>query len=258
LQFRQLYAMLPALETHPYIFGGIVVPQEIVEQVLDILFPPRCAGCQKSGSILCPTCIAKVRPFAPPFCPHCGMALPTTYAIRRQCQYHRLYLSGLRASGSYEEPLRSYIHALKYDGNRRLAKPLGQLLAQTCINYGLRADAIVPVPLHRNRQKERGYNHAHLLAEVCAAQVNMPLRCDIVIRHRDTSAQVGLTASQRQQNVAGAFSCIPAFTQGALYGRTFLIIDDVCTTGATVEACAAPLFAAGAKAVWGLVLARPV
>lgn len=234
------------------------MPHEIVQQVLDILFPPRCAGCQKSGSILCPTCIAKIRPLMPPFCQYCGSALPTTYAICRQCQYHRLYLSGLRAVSNYEEPLRSYIHALKYDGNKRLAKPLGHLLAQTCINYRLRADAIVPVPLHRSRQKERGYNHAHLLAEVCAAQVNIPLRNDIVIRHRDTSAQVGLTASQRQQNVAGAFSCTPAFTTGALHGRTILIIDDVCTTGATMEACAAPLFAAGAKAVCGLVLARPL
>jgi len=138
-----------------------------------------------------------------------------------------------------------------------LADPLGRLLAQAYLSYCIQADVVIPVPLHKQRQQQRGYNHAYLLAEVCAAQVGIPLRDDVLIRHRATIAQVDLKAGERQQNVAGAFACTPTFATRALFGRRILLIDDVSTTGATLEACAAPLYSAGALAVWGLVLARP-
>jgi len=230
---------------------------KFTQQFLDILFPPHCAGCQKSGHILCPSCCMQISPLPVPLCQRCST--PVTIGNPcKQCLYHPLTLNGIRAVGIYQEPLRSYIHALKYDGNTRLAEPLGHLLAQAYISYGLRADAIVPVPLHRERQQQRGYNHAYLLAQVCAAQIGVPLYDDILVRHRATPAQVGLNPGDRRQNVAGAFLCTPAFTTYALRRRTILLIDDVYTTGATLEACAAALFAAGAIAVWGLALARPL
>ena len=231
--------------------------QRVTQQGLDILFPPQCAGCKRGGTVLCSSCMAQFVPVMPPLCQRCGVPL-STLGLCQQCQYHPLDLSGLRAVSRYQEPLRSCIHALKYDGNTRLAEPLGGLLAQAFRYYGLQADAIIPVPLHSERQKQRGYNHAYLLAEVCAAQVKVPLYQEMVVRHRATPAQVGLAASERRQNVAGAFRCSPAFATGALYGGRILIVDDVQTTGATLEACARPLFAAGAQAVWGLVLARPL
>ncbi len=157
----------------------------------------------------------------------------------------------------YQEPLRSCIHALKYEGNTRLAQPLGQMLAYSYRYYGLTADAIIPVPLHTERQKARGYNHATLLAHNLARHIGIAVRNDILIRHRATPPQVGLTASERNRNMAGAFACSPQSATGMLAGRTIGIIDDVTTTGATLAACAAPLFAAGASTVWGLVLARP-
>jgi len=132
------------------------------------------------------------------------------------------------------------------------------LLAQAYLHYGMCADVMIPVPLHRERQQQRGYNHAYLLAEVCAAHVGIPLRNDILVRHRATPAQVGLNYDERRQNVAGAFLCTSAFATGALAGRTILLVDDVSTTGATLEACASALYAAGAHTVWGLVLARPM
>lgn len=159
--------------------------------------------------------------------------------------------------GVYQEPLRSCIHALKYEGNTRLAEPLGQMLAYAYSYYHLAADVIIPVPLHAERQKARGYNHATLLANNCARHIGILVRNDILIRHRATPAQVGLTASERSRNVSGAFACSPQFATGMLAGRTIGIIDDVSTTGATLAACAAPLFAAGASTVWALVLARP-
>ena len=226
------------------------------QRFLDILFPPQCAGCKKSGTVLCSSCIANFALSVSPLCQQCGTPLSAP-GICKQCYYHPVGLSGLRTVGTYAGPLRLCIHALKYDGNVRLAEPLGDILAKAYLHYGLQADMIIPVPLHHERQQQRGYNHAHLLAEVCAARINIPLYDHILLRHRPTPAQVGLTANERHLNVAGAFQCMPAFTTGALLGRRILIIDDVYTTGATLEACATPLFAAGAQAVWGLVLARP-
>ncbi len=167
-------------------------------------------------------------------------------------------MSGLRAVSAYQGPLRACIHALKYHGNTRLAEPLGQLLSRAYTRYGIQADIMIPVPLHSERQRQRGYNHASLLARVCSTQLGVPLYENILVRHRATLAQVDLDPKDRHQNVAGAFHCAPAFATGTLRGRRIIIIDDVCTTGATLEACAAPLFAAGAEIVCGLVLARPV
>ncbi len=228
-----------------------------MQQFLDVLFPVRCAGCQRSGHVLCPTCIAQIRPLPSPFCQLCGTPL-STYGTCKNCQYHPPKLSGQRAVSLYQEPLRGCIHGLKYDGNTRLAEPLGLLMAKAYTGYGMRADVLIPVPLHSERQKQRGYNHAFLLAEVCSAKLDIPVNNDILVRHRATVAQVDLHPRERYQNVAGAFACASASASRAINGRNIVIIDDVSTTGATLEACAAPLVAAGAKEVWGLVLARPV
>lgn len=233
--------------------------QRITQHFLDILFPPHCVTCKKSGSVLCPSCFAQIHPLSSPLCQGCSTPL-ATYArsgLCERCQRTPSGLSGLRAVGTYHEPLRGCIVALKYDGNTRLAEPLGHLLAQTYLSSGFRVDVFVAVPLHQERYQQRGYNHSQLLAQSCTAQLGIPLADNLLIRHRATPAQVGLSADERGQNVAGAFLCPPAFTTGALLGRSIGIIDDVCTSGATLRACAEPLFAAGALAVWGLVLARP-
>ena len=229
----------------------------ITQQCLDLLFPPRCAGCKKGGHVLCPACLEAIPPLQPPFCQHCGAPF-TAQGTCRTCQYHPPRMHGLRAVGIFEGALRSYIHKLKYEGKTRLAEPLGYVMAEAYKRYSFHVDALVPVPLHPERQRQRGYNQAELLAEVCASHINVPLYSDALRRHRAAPAQMGSTASQRYQNVADAFLCTPAFTAGALSGRSILMLDDVCTTGATLEACAAPLYAAGAAAVWGLVLARPL
>ena len=231
--------------------------QSLSRQCLDILFPPRCAGCNCRGHILCSSCIAQIQPLPSPLCQHCSTPLSWNGACKT-CYYHRLSLSGLRAVGAFQEPLRGYIHALKYRGNTRLAQPLGHLLAQAFVTYNIQADMIVPVPLHSERERQRGYNHAYLLAQVCSLELGIPLYTDLLTRQRPTLAQVDLNPAERRQNVAGAFVCTPAFATGALFKRRILIVDDVCTTGSTLEACAAPIFAAGAIAVWCLVLARPL
>jgi ComF family protein len=213
--------------------------------------------CTRSGHVLCSACQDNIHLLTPPYCNLCNRHL-TSSGICQQCQRWPLKLSGLRAVGTYEEPLRTCIHALKYDGQTRLAEPLGNMLASKFSISRLRADIIIPVPLHAGRLQQRGYNQSKLLAEYCSRQIGIPVREDMLIRRRATSAQVGLAVQERQQNVMGAFSCSPAFTHGALAQSRVLLIDDVCTSGATLEACSEPLFAAGAQEVWALVLARPL
>ena len=223
---------------------------------LDLVFPPHCASCKRGGHILCPTCLAQLQPAMPPRCAHCygGLNADGTCSA---CRYYPLRMNGLRAFGHYEGTLRACIHALKYDGVTRLAQPLGHLLARTYHTHSLQADLLVPVPLHSERQQQRGYNHASLLAEACSRELGIPVKEELVMRQRATAAQVGLGQQKRRQNVAGAFRCTSASLSRQLAGRRVLLIDDVCTTGATIEACAAPLLAAGARSIWGLVLARP-
>ena len=228
----------------------------LANYVLDLVFPPQCVGCRHGGHVLCPSCLDAIRPLAPPFCWHCHTSLVSGDSCK-QCQHYPLHINGLRAVSAYQEPLRTCIYALKYRGNRRIAEPLGHLLAEAYLRYQLQADAIVPVPLHYERQYQRGYNQAALLARSCAERVGVPVCEDLVIRQRATPAQVGLGLRARVENVAGAFLCPSQFSAPAMNKRSIVIIDDVCTTGATIEACAAPLFAAGVRSIWGLVLARP-
>jgi predicted amidophosphoribosyltransferase len=199
--------------------------RSVIQQFLDVLFPVHCAGCQKSGHVLCPSCIAQIQPLPSAFCQCCGTPL-FPGSICKSCQYHPLKLSGQRAVSSYQEPLRTCIHALKYYGNTRLAEPLGLLLAEAYIHYGIQADIMIPVPLHSERQRQRGYNHASLLARACSARLAIPLHEGVLVRHRATVAQVDLNPKDRYPNVAGAFLCTSAFATGALYGSSKSIDKD--------------------------------
>jgi ComF family protein len=140
---------------------------------------------------------------------------------------------------------------LKYNGQRALAEPLAELLAKTAHTLP-QAEAIVPVPLHPSRERQRGYNQSTLLARALGERLDLPV-VEAVSRVRNTGKQVGLDRRKRQDNVKGAFACPrPELASG----RTFLLVDDVCTTGSTLIACAEPLLRARAASVWGLVVAR--
>nr|WP_244421991.1 phosphoribosyltransferase family protein [Ktedonobacter racemifer] len=127
-------------------------------------------------------------------------------------------------------------------------------VAQTYQRFQLEADVLLPVPLHPARQRLRGFNQALLLARVCSRLTGVPVNEEL-IRQRPTQAQVSLTGRSRQQNMMGAFLYVSTAATPGVANRKILIIDDVCTTGATLDACARPLFAAGARSVTGLVLA---
>jgi ComF family protein len=152
----------------------------------------------------------------------------------------------------FEDGLRDAIHRFKYDGLSVLAEPLGALMAAYWWTHPLAADVVVPVPLHRRRVRDRGYNQSALLAEVVSSAHDVPIDTDVLARHRATVPQVGLSVDRRSQNVQGAFRC----TDNRLAGMDVLLVDDVCTTGATLEACADALLDSGARRVRALTLSR--
>jgi ComF family protein len=160
-------------------------------------------------------------------------------------------LAGLRSWAYFEGPLRAALHQFKYKRDIILADTLGALLAAELV-CSQPAGLVVPVPLSAARLRERGYNQAELLARAFAELCGLPGDPRAATRHRDTASQVGLSAPQRRANVQGAF----AADRRRVSGRTVILVDDVCTTGATLAACAAGLLEAGASAVWGLTLAR--
>jgi len=148
--------------------------------------------------------------------------------------------------------MREAIHRLKYSNSQDLAAPLGEMMVSYWQDVHLPADVIVPVPLHARRLRERGYNQATLLARELGKGVGLPVLENALIRVRDTSPQVDLSAEERKENVRGAFHC----PDDRLAGKNVLLVDDVYTTGATLEACSSALKQRGVRNVWALTLAR--
>jgi len=144
------------------------------------------------------------------------------------------------------------MHWFKYRGRTVLAEPLGELMAAYWTQHPMPIDVVVPVPLHAARLRERGYNQAALLAHEMARRVGLTVDERVLLRQRATAPQVELDAEQRKENVQQAFRC----SGNGLKGRRVLLIDDVCTTGATLEACAIALYDGGAREVRALTLAR--
>ncbi len=218
---------------------------------LDLLFPPRCVGCRTRGAWLCRTCREQVQPVLPPICERCGQGIESG-DLCRACRRRPLAIDGLRAAAYLEGPLRQAVHRFKYEGLRELVPMLGEILHEGYLQVTITCDVVVPVPLHQARQRQRGFNQATLLAQELSRRTGLPTASDL-LRVRDTQPQVGLGAAARRDNVRDAFACRG---RASLGGKRILLIDDVCTTGATMEACAAALYQTGVAAVWGLTLAR--
>lgn len=220
------------------------------QMALDLLYPPRCPGCRRLGFLFCQTCQGRIEPLPEFGCHRCGGPVRAP-GLCDTCRDIPSHLDAIFSAAVFTYPLRDAIHDLKYNNGRALAAPLGQHMAAAWRARGLAADLIAPVPLHPDRQAERGYNQSVLLARVLAAEVSVPLDERLLVRQRATAHQVGLGRADRTKNVAGAFMC-----QGNAAGKHVMVVDDVATTGATLEACAAALRAAGASTVTAFTLAR--
>lgn len=219
---------------------------------LDLLFPPRCVGCERAGSFLCERCVDNMTPAVGTRCPRCWQ--PGEFdAVCRDCRLMPPAFDGLRSAFVYEGPARHVVHALKYRGMTAVAEPAAALLASAARRFALGADIVVPVPLAGLRRRVRGYNQAESLARGLGRELDLPVRPRALVRTRQTPSQArAADANMRRANVAGAFAC----RDESAGGMRVLLIDDVTTTGATLNECAAALRAGGASAVWALTFAR--
>jgi ComF family protein len=207
------------------------------EAVLNLLFPAHCVSCGTGGHWLCPACFQQILFFAPPWPAFVDQVEP---------------LQGIRSAAHFGGPLRQAIHSFKYQGLRALTGTLGQVLYLGWEKEPWPADVIVPVPLHRRRERTRGYNQSALLAQDLAHRLALPVVAGVLQRTVDTAPQVSLNTLERTQNVQEAFCCADL----TLSGRSVLLIDDVLTTGATLRACAVALLQGGARDVHGITLAH--
>jgi ComF family protein len=229
--------------------------------LVSALLAPACAVCSAIldtplDGCVCRNCWASVRLITPPLCDMCGDPLRGVLeqAVCSSCAVHLRVVQRARAAGEYDGTLREIIHALKYQQRHSLADGLAALMRKAGNRVLEDADCVVPVPLHPRRQRARGFNQARELARRLGPPV-----IDALVRARHTVPQVELPADRRQENVRGAFRLRHRFLTGncvAVKGLRVVVVDDVSTTGSTLDVCAAVLKEAGAAEVYALTAAR--
>ncbi len=211
---------------------GIV--SNVLRSGLDVLFPVRCIGCGRSGSYICVACLAEAKRPPPEPPPGSGP------------------LADVLTPFAYEGVARTAVQHLKYRGLRSLVPEMARPMAWELAVAVPPPFTLVPVPLHPTRQRERGFNQAELLAKELARLLDAPLAADALRRTKETSSQVDTsTRAERLQNVRDAFTA-----PSRVDGETFVLVDDVTTTGATLLAAAQTLLSAGAARVYGLTFAH--
>jgi ComF family protein len=243
-----------------FIQGAAEAMRTALAACADLIVPPCCLVCRArvgGHHLLCAGCWRQVHFIRPPLCDVLGIPLPfdtggrtlSAAAVAHPPAYNRA-----RAVAHYSGAMRTLVHQLKYADRHDARTLLGRWLAEAGRELLPGTDMLVPVPLSRWRLIQRQFNQAALLAGELARQTGIPMTPLALKRVRATRSQVGMTRDQRRRNVSGAFQ-VPQRARAALRGRNVLLIDDVVTTGATVEACARALRRAGAARVDVLALA---
>ncbi len=230
---------------------------------LDILLPPRCGACDETvaaGVGLCAGCWTSVEFIGPPLCDRLGIPLPYDAgpgALSAQALASPPLYDRARAVAVYRGPARALVHRLKFNDRLELSDMMAGMMARSGAPLLEGSDVVVPVPLHPRRLLARRFNQSALLAAGIARRAGLPHEPMALARLRATKHQLGLDAAERRRNVARAFA-VPEASQAAVAGRRVVLVDDVLTTGATVEACTRALRRAGATGVDVLVFARVV
>jgi len=189
-----------------------------------------------------------------PVCPKCGRP-QASGILCPTCRQLQTEIDGIRSPYRFDEVIRKAIHQLKYHNLKAISSCLAELLADYLQSNPLRGEAIVPVPLHPRRLRERGYNQSSLLARKLGKLTNLPVVENCLIRIKEAQPQVKAhNIEERRENVIDAFMC----HNEKISGKQIILIDDVCTSGATLESCALALKSKGAASVWGLTLAREI
>ena len=236
---------------------------EAIRDITDFIFPPRCLGCaeilqQLSSQAFCPACKEKIRFITGSLCPICGMAFfdsPAGYHLCGNCLESKPYFSLARAVASYETLILDAIHQFKYGRNISTGAALASFMAEFSFpdfdftDYSL----IIPVPLHIRRLRDRSFNQALILAKAIEKKYQIPVNFSLLKRRKFTLTQTGLDKKEREKNIKGAFTVTD---NAKIEGKNIILVDDVYTTGATINQCAKTLIKAGASKVAVLTLAR--
>lgn len=237
--------------------------QGVEKQILDTLFPLRCLGCRTKGAWICSVCEHQIMLRTEQYCPVCLRHITPTGEVCFSCRDKRKpALDGIFVASYYKEPLFAHaLHTYKYRFIPHLSVPFGNILKNALEKSPLRLpDLLIPVPLHKKRLRFRGFNQSELIARELSSSLTpgleIPLSNDILLRIRYTKPQMKTTSrEERLMNLKGAFA-LAAGKEALIRGKYLWLIDDVATTGTTLEECATLLKRHGAKAVFGIVLAR--
>lgn len=238
--------------------------KNILACIADVVFPPRCISCDKAldsdkDNHFCQSCYSQLNFIRPPVCPKCGLPFPDDQQdhLCGGCLEDEPPFSAARAVGRYEKSLLNSIHRFKYREDLGTGRELGSLMAKFAFHSFNIQDfsLIVPVPLHINRLRERGFNQSLILARALSKKFRLPVDFDSLKRRMPTASQVSLGRAARKMNVKGAFHLADA---AAVKDEKIILIDDVFTTGSTVRECASVLMEGQAKEVAVITLARAV
>lgn len=220
---------------------------------LDWLFPPVCGGCGKLGYRWCVACDEQAVKTGEKYCLICGSLLGTKNICNGCCDRgDKKYI--IRSYSAYTGSVKNAIHQLKYKNDIGLGDALANPMIRLYQSLGWNVDIIVPIPISERRYHERGYNQAGLLAKPLALANGIEYQPEAVRKKRDTPSQVKLSAEKRKLNVQDAFQADPQMIKG----KAICLVDDVTTTGATIQAAMDAVYLAGAKAVFGLTFAKAV
>lgn len=236
----------------------------LLRPLLDLLFPPLCHVCRafipKTGDLLiCTDCLSKIGFLTTPLCGVCGAPFRTENGRDHTCGacLSNPPFQKSRSATLYAGPVQELIHRFKYGHKVHLSEPLGVLTAQALFQFVAESapGLILPVPLHRKRLRQRGFNQSQLIAGVLGKRWGLPVEVGNLRRVRWTEPQTTMDAAERRENVKGAFALRDP---ERLKGKRVLLVDDVFTTGSTLRACAEALEEAEAEAVFAVTVARSV
>ncbi len=233
--------------------------QTIKKAFSNFIFPPFCPICgnelKKNERLICEDCYSQIKTIESYFCRKCGAPLIKNRKTCDYCKGKNFYFSKVRALGTFSSPLSEMIHLLKYDRKTLIAERLGLLLGNLFISYPELSDTdvIIPVPLHRTRMRERGYNQSLLLAKKVSLISGKELCYKVVARTKATKSQTALDNEKRRENLKNAFSVVEP---QKIKNKSVLVVDDVMTSGTTLDEIAKSLLESGADSVYGLILAR--
>lgn len=235
----------------------------LAKRVLHFLFPRTCFACGcdlpwNTNSSLCVLCEKDLKPTGPLICRRCGVTLKSGGAHCYHCRASKAKTykcSVIRSSFAFNASSRGLVHGLKYGGADYLAREMGKRMAVNFCKYPelASAETVMPVPLFPSRRRKRGYNQSALLARAFAKETGLCVDETSLVRTRNTRSQTKLGRKDRLENMTEAFLCR---NPTGVKGKVILLVDDVATTGATLEGCAAALKAAGAKKVFAYTFAR--